>query len=96
MAFQSEASNPVDGDTNGFMDVFLRDRLVGDTTLVSVASDGDKGYLASGSPDILADGCYIVFHSLSNLVDGDTNGFSDVFLFDRGEIYSILLPVINH
>lgn len=83
VAFHSEAANLVDGDTNGFQDVFVRDRLLGKTTRVSVASDGEQGYFASMFPAISADGRYVVFASLApNLVDGDTNAYEDIFLHD--------------
>jgi len=35
VAFESWASNLVAGDTNGKLDVFVRDRATGTTTLVS-------------------------------------------------------------
>ncbi len=83
VAFHSAASYLVDGDTNGFLDVFLRDRLTGETTRVSVASDGEQGYFESKFPKISADGRYIVFASLSpNLVDDDTNALEDIFLHE--------------
>ena len=38
----------------------------------------------SGSPDISADGRYTVFaSSATNLVDSDTNGLADIFMYDR-------------
>jgi hypothetical protein len=84
VVFYSEASNLVDGDTNAVPDVFLRDRLTGETTRISVTTDGAQGNSESGGPDISADGHYIVFHSLaSNLVDGDTNWVEDIFVYDR-------------
>src|SRR5262245_12493552 len=54
VAFSSEATNLVHGDSNGTADVFVRDRLLGTTTRVSVASDGTQ---ASGTePAISGDG----------------------------------------
>src|SRR6266851_1295951 len=43
VAFDSQASNLVKGDTNGAIDVFVRDRLTGTTERVSVASKGTQG-----------------------------------------------------
>src|SRR6266496_4956589 len=86
VAFQSYASNLVAGDTNNSSDVFVRDRLTGQTERVSVASDGTQanGNSFPGGSAISADGRYVVFHSLaSNLVPGDTNRSYDVFLRDR-------------
>lgn len=83
IAFESIASNVVAGDTNGTWDVFVRDRTIGVTTRVSVASNGTQGNGGSGDPEISADGRYIVFFSdASNLVAGDTNGTSDAFVRD--------------
>jgi Tol biopolymer transport system component len=85
VAFSSAASNLVSGDTNGSVDIFVRDRQAGETLRVSVASDGTQGNGGSSSyPSISADGRYVAFSSLaSNLVSGDTNGSSDIFLRDR-------------
>jgi LPXTG-site transpeptidase (sortase) family protein len=84
IAFSSEATNLVGGDTNGFMDIFVYDRQIGITTRVSVASDGTQANYYSQWPCISADGRYIGFFSLaSNLVSGDTNNTTDIFVHDR-------------
>lgn len=84
VAFQSEATNLVPGDTNGVRDVFVRDRSTGTTVRVSVTSSGAQGNGASSAPAISADGRFVVFESTStNLVAGDTNFSPDVFLHDR-------------
>jgi hypothetical protein len=81
VAFLSWASNLVPGDTNGTVDVFVHDRLTGQTTRVSVASDGTEGNGASWRPSLSADGRYVAFASeASNLVPGDTNDKSDIFV----------------
>jgi Tol biopolymer transport system component len=88
VAFQSNASNLVPGDTNGLSDVFVRDRKSGRTTRVSVDSRGrqgagDRTRNGSNAPAISGDGRYVVFHSAaSNLVSGDTNGVFDIFVHD--------------
>jgi Tol biopolymer transport system component len=84
VAFASEATNLVPGDTNGATDVFVRDRLTGQTTRVSVASDGAQATGTSFFPAISGDGRFVAFDSdATNLVPFDTNGFSDVFVRDR-------------
>jgi Tol biopolymer transport system component len=84
VAFASAASNLVAGDTNGFHDVFVRDRSTGKTSRVSVDSNGKQGKSFSDYPSISADGRYVAFESeASNLVAGDTNGTRDVFVRDR-------------
>ena len=85
VAFVSWASNLVPGDTNGLGDVFVRDHVTGTTTRVSVDSNGNQANSYSREePAISADGRYIAFaSSASNLVPGDTNITSDVFVRDR-------------
>jgi Tol biopolymer transport system component len=83
VAFQSVASNLVPNDTNNVSDVFVRDRLLGTTTLVSVSLQGSVGSSASFSPEISNDGRLVLFRSYAgNLVPNDTNGAIDVFVRD--------------
>ena len=84
VAFYSNASNLVAGDTNRRRDVFVHDRQAGQTTRVSVANDGSQANGDSFAPAISGDGRYVVFSSsASNLVPGDTNNANDIFLRDR-------------
>ena len=84
VAFSSEASNLVGGDTNGREDVFVHDRETGVTERVSVSSSGVQGDDASRSASISADGRLLAFLSFAtNLVGGDTNGLADIFVHDR-------------
>lgn len=86
VAFGSYASNLVHGDTNGRADIFVRDRLAGVTSRVSVSSAGIQGNKASESVGgaMSPDGRFVCFESrASNLVPGDTNGETDVFVRDR-------------
>jgi Tol biopolymer transport system component len=84
VVFASHANNLVPGDTNGAADIFVHDRQTGQTSRVSVASNGTQGNSKSYGPSISADGRYVAFHSdASNLVPGDTNGTRDVFVHDR-------------
>jgi Tol biopolymer transport system component len=84
IAFRSRASNLVPGDTNGAEDVFVHDQQTRQTTRVSVASDGSQANGGSGAASISADGRFVGFNSVaSNLVAGDTNGDSDVFVHDQ-------------
>ncbi|MGH2689765.1 MAG: TolB family protein [Actinomycetota bacterium] len=69
VTYSSAASNLVVGDSNGARDIFVHDRVTGQTTRVSVASgggqqNGDSGFV----PSISADGRYVAFMSdASNL-----------------------------
>jgi Tol biopolymer transport system component len=84
VAFQSEASNLAPEDTNDGEDVFVHDRQTGLTVLVSVDSAGNQGNNSSTSPVISADGRHVAFSSrASNLVEGDTNDYVDVFVHNR-------------
>lgn len=84
VAFKSLASNLVLGDTNNASDIFVRDRVTGETSRVSVSSSGVQGNLDSGAPAISADGRYVAFESwASNLVPGDTNLELEIFRHDR-------------
>ena len=83
IAFYSAASNLVTGDTNARMDVFVRDRIAGTTTLVSRTPGGALGNGDSDTCSISLDGMRIAFRSAAtNLVTGDTNGRVDIFLRD--------------
>jgi hypothetical protein len=80
LAFSSDASNLVDGDTNGVADIFLRDDK-GRVTRVSTNKQGHQANGASYSPALSVNGRYMAFISeASNLVPKDTNGVADVFL----------------
>ncbi len=84
VAFSSDATNLVPGDLGGFYDVFLRDRRTSTTELVSVSSSGAQGNGHSYNSSVSADGRFVAFLSdASNLVQGDTNQFTDVFVRDR-------------
>jgi Tol biopolymer transport system component len=92
VAFDSQASNLVAGDTNRCefsasekcSDVFLRDRRSGKTTRVSVSSAGRQANGDSQAPVISANGRLIFFESsATNLVDGKRDTRGGVFVHDR-------------
>ncbi len=84
VAFESDSSNLVGGDTNGTTDIFVHDRQTGTTERVSVATGGTEANDASDNPAISADGRFVAFYSFAtDLVSGDTNGTADVFVHDR-------------
>ncbi|MCE9596067.1 MAG: calcium-binding protein [Planctomycetes bacterium] len=83
IAFSSGATNLVAGDVNGDQDVFLHDTLTGATVLVSVDSGGSQGNGGSMATSVSGDGRYVAFYSsASNLVAGDTNAETDIFVRD--------------
>jgi Tol biopolymer transport system component len=84
VAFESLATNLVDGDSNAYFDVFLRDRVHGTTERVNIASSGKPQDGGSYAPALSANGRFVAFVSdASNLVQGDDNGCQDVFVRDR-------------
>jgi hypothetical protein len=86
VAFRSLSSNLVAGDTNGTWDVFLRDRLIGETRRLNLRPGGMESPFPIDSPDIsmTPDGRYVAFASIDwQLVAGDADGALDVFVYDR-------------
>lgn len=85
IAFSSEATNLVVGDSNGVRDIFLHDWLTGTTTRLSVDAQGQEANAASNWPAISANGKWVVFSSTaSNLVENDNNGAEDIFVVEIG------------
>jgi Tol biopolymer transport system component len=84
VAFVSDATNLVAGDTNGLRDIFVRDRSLGTTVRVSVSSAGAEAlHGRCDSASMAEDGRYVAFYSLADtLVAGDTNRKGDLFLHD--------------
>lgn len=82
VAFESNSTNLVDDDPNGTTtDIFVRDRMLGTTELVSVNSDGVEANGESREPSISADGRFVAFASdASNLAADDTNYTLDIFV----------------
>ena len=85
VAFQSEATNLIAGEQYGWPGIYLADLITPSPSVsaVSTSLEGGPPNGTSVKPRISPDGSYVVFRSwASNLVAGDTNGFSDVFLRD--------------
>ncbi len=83
VAFASDATNLVKGDSNGVTDIFVRDLAKRTTKRVSVSSTGEEGNKASYWPFISSDGRYVTFTSEANNLDAsDNNGAGDIFVHD--------------
>lgn len=85
VAFYSDASDLVTGDTNEMRDVFVRDRVLGQTERVSVSDSSAQAngpsHRTGDNPAISADGTIVAFDSdATNLVVGDLNRVTDVFV----------------
>jgi hypothetical protein len=90
VAFTSQATNLVPGDTNDRQDAFVYDRRTGHTQRVSVSSSGAQAKPGknpdggSAALDLSANSRYVLFRSdAPNLVPRDANGKSDAFIRDR-------------
>jgi Tol biopolymer transport system component len=97
IAFHSEAPDLVPGDTNSKLDVFVRDMVAEVTTLVSVNRTGaGSGNNSSVTGVISADGHHVAFYSFgSDLVPGDTNNTSDVFVRNLEAGTTALISINN-
>jgi hypothetical protein len=73
----------VPGDPFRQENLFVRDRLKEETSLLTVGLGGEQANDSHGGSDVSADGRHIAFFSFaSNLVRGDTNGEADIFVRD--------------
>lgn len=81
ITFVSDATNLVAGDTNAVSDLFLRDRVAGTTTRISMKVGGVQTDAASSGGSISGDGSRIAFASFSALVP--SSGFRNCYLLDR-------------
>ena len=88
VAFDSDASNLADGDSNGRTDVFLHDLQTGLTRRISVSPAG-QGDSDSYYPSISADGRAVAFNSYAdNLVPGFNVQNYEIYLYfnpDNGD-----------
>ena len=88
VAFSSSANNLVTDDTNLVIDVFVRDRLLGSTTRVSVSSDGQGGYGGGSGAyiygiDMSEDGRFVVFDSWAYGLTEHPQPSTKIILRDR-------------
>ena len=104
VAFESDATNLVPGDTNAEQDAFVHDVVTGQTTRVSTGSDGAQVTLPvtdtanppviGGDPQLSGDGHYVAFQSQAALTPDDTNGVLDVYRRDlqTGALERVSVP----
>ncbi len=83
IAFSSSATNLAPFDGNSTSDIFVHDRTLGTTVLISWDSNGGPANGPSYRPALAADGGWIAFDSTArDLVSGDLNFMADVFLHE--------------
>lgn len=86
LVFESSATNLVPNDTNGVVDVFIRDRSQDTTRRISVSSTEAQTDGYSHRAVISPDGRFVLFSSTAtNLVGEDTNAAEDIFIRDRSK-----------
>jgi Tol biopolymer transport system component len=93
VAFESAASDLVAGDANGVSDAFVRDRVAGTTTLVSVGLNGSPASGPSGQAAISADGRIVAFASTATDVVAAAPADEPAFILaavvlPRSEVYA--------
>lgn len=93
VAFGSNATNLVPGDTNGLHDIFVHDSATRTTELVTVGLNGEPANGMSLDQHLSGNGRFVAFYSdATNLVAGDTNGETDVFVYDRNTKRTVMAP----
>lgn len=81
-------------DTNGRPDIYVRDRLLKTTTLISVTPGGIAGNASSGFPKISGDGSTVVFTSIAtDLVPEIDSGQSHVYVRNLSDRTTSILSV---
>lgn len=81
VVFSSQATNFVAGDVNNQADIFLKDLSDGATISITPGGNGRSEF-----PLMSENGNWVVFESFAtNLVSGDTNGSSDLFVWSRAD-----------
>lgn len=91
VAFVSNSSNLVPGDTNGAQDIFVCDNQSGQTERVSVSSTGVENPNGAGSEvKISPNGRYVAFIAHSTTLVPKEQASTDVYLRDRWENTTIL------
>ncbi|MDF1861280.1 MAG: hypothetical protein P1U87_13770 [Verrucomicrobiales bacterium] len=84
IAFECYASNMIALDPDGNADIYVYNETLDQLEIVSISEAGLKGNGDSTDPSISNDGRYVAFESnATNLVADDTNGRTDIFVYDR-------------
>jgi Tol biopolymer transport system component len=95
ITFVSDATNLVNAPTSGAYQVYQRDLLLGETTLVSVDEAGKPGARDAGMFDVTPDGRTVAFESADDeLVAGDRNRAYDVFVREMDASQTSLISAL--
>jgi len=82
IAYQSDATNLVSGDTNSASDVFEYNRLTEETTRISMATSGTQGDNSSWMPSISDDGRYVAFQSNATTLTSQLGSGTNIYVHD--------------
>jgi Tol biopolymer transport system component len=83
VVFVSAATNLDPLDTDEVVDVYLKDLVTGDITVVTVSETGEKSDQFAAEPHLSRDGTKVTFTTTAtNLHPGDTDGILDVYVKD--------------
>lgn len=83
VAFESYATTLAPSSNPGVREIFVRDRLSGQTFIASPGLNGLPANGSSGNASFSLDGSRVAYHSWSdNLAPNDSNGGLDVFVYD--------------
>lgn len=93
VAFHSAAASLVEGDLNASADVFVHLMTTEATRRVSLPADGDPLGGGGQFPSISGNGRFVTYLGAEDLVEGDTNNVTDVFVsdLDTGKIDRVSL-----
>ncbi|MBC7835585.1 MAG: PD40 domain-containing protein [Phycisphaerales bacterium] len=96
VALHTAARNLVPGDTNGALDVVVRDVIDLVSFRISIRADGGQPTGDSFLPTISADGNRVAFVSEApDITPPDANGVSDIFLRDRSAMATTRVSLSN-
>jgi pimeloyl-ACP methyl ester carboxylesterase len=91
VAFVSTATNLAPEATSPTLQIFVRDRVAGLTSIASLGIDGLEGNGRASAPTISADGRYVTFFdNATNLTATQTGGSNQVYVRDMQSAQTIL------
>ncbi len=89
VCFGTDATNIVSTPTGGRFNIYLRDLQSNRVRLVSLRVDGTGAQESTGNCQVSDDGKLVLFQSEDGLlVEGDLNGFDDIFLFRDDTLFN--------
>lgn len=81
VAFQTSATDLGPTDTNGYLDIYVKDRLLNTYAIASMKNDGSQTSNTSYQPHLSGDGQIVTFHTDQALITADNNSDGDVYAY---------------